>query len=276
MLTDEQKARRSNGIGASDSPIIMGLSTYKTPYQLYLEKIGAISADYEETELQYWGNQIEPLILQKFAQENDVEVVFPDTIYHPDHEFIFANLDGYIPSLNAIVEAKCANSFQRKQWDMAADDGIPKAYLIQIAKQCAIKNADRGYCAVLLGGYEYKQFVYERDLELEKLIIDSDIEFWNCVLNRQEPVSKNCSDSKLKYRNPQPDSEQFATYGTQKLLEQLSLTKSQIKNHQETEENLKMKLMEHMGNSEYLIGQYGEILATWKATKKGNRVFNIK
>jgi len=37
-----------------------------------------------------------------------------------------------------------------------------------------------------------------------------------------------------------------------------------------------MELMSHMGNAEYLVGQDGEMLATWKATKKGTRVFNIK
>ena len=41
-------------------------------------------------------------------------------------------------------------------------------------------------------------------------------------------------------------------------------------------DKFKMELMSHMGNAEYLMGQEGEILATWKATKKGTRVFNIK
>ena len=188
MLTDKQRLNRRNGLGASDSPIIMGYSSYKTPYQLYLEKTGLIEVEDEVTEQQYWGNEIEPLILKRFSEENGVEITYPDTIYHGDHRFIFCNLDGWIPSENAVIEVKCANSFQRKEWDMALTDGIPLTYLIQIAKQCAITNASKGYCAVLIGGMEYKQFIYERDKSLEDLIIKSDIDFWHCVENRIEPA----------------------------------------------------------------------------------------
>lgn len=52
--------------------------------------------------------------------------------------------------------------------------------------------------------------------------------------------------------------------------------KIKLKKLNEDEDMFKMHLMSHMGNAEYLVGQEGEILATWKATKKGTRVFNIK
>src|SRR5258706_5017843 len=191
MLTDEQRANRHKGLGASDTPIIMGYSTYKTPYQLYLEKIGAIESDDEMTEQQYWGNALEPIIINRFAEENDVQIRFPDTDYHPDYPFIFANLDGWVESEDAVIEAKSANRFQRKEWDMALTDGIPLVYLIQIAKQCLIMNATRGYCAVLIGGMKYKQFIYEHDAVLEELILKADIEFWDCVQKRIAPEPIN-------------------------------------------------------------------------------------
>ena len=42
MITEKQRQERKLGIGGSDMPIILGLSTYKTPYQLYLEKTGIV------------------------------------------------------------------------------------------------------------------------------------------------------------------------------------------------------------------------------------------
>src|ERR1017187_7627754 len=125
MLTEEQRQRRKDGLGASDSSIIMGYSTYKTPYQLYLEKTGIVSDEESQTEQQYWGNALEPAILRRFEQENKVTITTPDTIYHPDFPFIFANLDGWISATQSVVEAKCVNSFQRGQWDSAMSDGIP-------------------------------------------------------------------------------------------------------------------------------------------------------
>lgn len=276
MLTDEQRAKRHEGIGASDTPIIMGYSTYKTPYQLYLEKIGAVESDQEITEQQYWGNALEPLIIKRFSEENNVEVTFQDTVFHPEFPFIFANLDGWIPSENSVVEAKSANSFQRKEWDMALSDGIPLVYLIQIAKQCAITNATRGYCAVLIGGMEYKQFIYERDAALEQLIIQADLEFWNCVTKRIEPDPISTSDCRLKFRTPSPDKISQATFGTSHTLVDLMNVKIKIKQLNDEEDKLKMHLMTHMQDAEYLVGQEGELLATWKATKKGTRVFNLK
>lgn len=276
MLTDEQRAKRHEGIGASDTPIIMGYSTYKTPYQLYLEKTGAIDSDEEMTEQQYWGNALEPIIINRFAEENDVKVTFPDTVYHPDYPYIFANLDGWIESENAIIEAKSANSFQRKEWDMALTDGIPLVYLIQVAKQCLITNASRGYCAVLIGGMEYKQFIYERDAALEDLILKADIEFWRCVQNRIEPDPMSTSDCRLKFPKPHPDKIVASNFRTANALVGLMNVKASIKDLTEQEDKLKMELMSHMGHAEYLMGQEGELVATWKATKKGTRVFNIK
>lgn len=276
MLTDEQRGNRLAGLGASDSPIIMGYSTYKTPYQLYLEKTGTISPDNEMTEQQYWGNALESAILNRFAEENNVKISFPDTVYHPKHPFIFANLDGWIESERAVVEAKCVNSFQRKEWDMACSDGIPLIYLIQIAKQCAITDASRGYCAVLIGGMEYKQFVYERDGALEELIIKSDIDFWESVQKKIEPEPINTSDCRLKFKTPSPEKIALATFKTGNALAQLMNVKMKMKTLSDDEDMYKMHLMAHMGNAEYLMGQEGDLLATWKANKKGTRVFNIK
>ena len=276
MLTDAQRAVRHEGIGASDTPIIMGYSSYKTPYQLYLEKIGAIDASEEMTEQQYWGNALEPIILTRFSEENDVRVTFPDTVHHPDYPFIFANLDGWVASENAVIEVKSANSYQRKEWDMALTDGIPLVYLIQVAKQCLITNATRGYCAVLIGGMEYKQFIYERDAALEDLILKADIEFWRCVQNRIEPDPMSTSDCRLKFPTPHPDKIADANFRTMNALVGLMNVKASIKDLNAEEDRLKMELMSHMGNAEYLMGQDGELVATWKATKKGTRVFNIK
>ncbi len=276
MLTEEQRLRRCEGLGASDTAIIMGYSTYKTPYQLYLEKTGVISQDDELTEQQYWGNALEPIIIKRFAEENNADVTFPDTVYHPDYPFIFANLDGWIESERAVVEAKSANSFMRKEWDMACSDGIPMVYLIQIAKQCAIMNASRGYCAVLIGGMEYKQFIYERDVALEELIIQADIDFWHCVQNGIEPDPISTSDCRLKFPTPNPDKVAQSTFKTGNALCELQNVKLKLKRLEQDEDEYKMQLMSHMGTAEYLMGQEGQILATWKANKKGTRVFNIK
>lgn len=276
MITEEQRKKRMEGLGASDSPIVMGYSKFKTPYQLYLEKRGMVTDEDEMSEQQYWGNALEPAILKRFEEQNGVIITHPDTIYHPEHKFIFANLDGWIESERAVVEAKCANSFQRKDWDLQADDGIPLGYLVQLAKQCFLADAVRGYCAVLIGGNEYRQYTYERDMTLENIIIASDIRFWEYVTEGIEPDPINTNDCRLKYRIPQPDRIVESNYRTTQAHHELQSIKEKIKELGKLEEHFKMQVMQHMGTAEYLLESDGEIIATWKANKKGTRVLNLK
>jgi predicted phage-related endonuclease len=93
-----------------------------------------------------------------------------------------------------VVEAKNSNTFMAKTWDRAQEDGIPMQYLIQIAKQVACVNCETGYCAVLIGGNEYRQYTYHRDFELEDMIMQADISFWDCVQMRVEPELTQISD----------------------------------------------------------------------------------
>ena len=74
MLTEQQIADRRLGLGGSDMPIIFGLSSYKTPRELYLEKIGASTNQKEITPQQYWGNMHEDTIRRHFFSEHDVEI----------------------------------------------------------------------------------------------------------------------------------------------------------------------------------------------------------
>ena len=276
MLTEEQKKRRLSGLGASDSPIVMGFSSFKTPYELYLEKTGLVSIeDKEESEQQYWGNKLEATIREHFAEFNGVTVETPDTIYHKEHDFIFANLDGFIPELNAVLEIKCANSFMRAQWDAALDDGIPMQYLVQIAKQVALANAGCGYCAVLIGGSEYRQYKYERDLDLERMIIDSDRRFWDCVTNKVEPDPICISDLALMY----PKSTMTSLPVTESIymdIEFIKMERETIRIHEDKMEKLKMNVMSYMKEAECIVEADNRPLATWKQNKRGTRAFLIK
>jgi putative phage-type endonuclease len=273
MITDEQRANRLNGLGASDSAIHMGYSTYKTPYELYLEKTGLISIDDDEmTEQQYWGNALESAILDRFEYENDdTYVTYPETVYHKDYPFIFANLDAYDKAHNMVIEAKNSNSFMRAEWD----DGIPMQYMIQIAKQVAIMDAEGGYCAVLIGGCEYRQFIYERDRELEEMIIKADLNFWSCVQHRIEPELLTISDAMRKYVDAKKGKRIEAHPMLNDHLNILANTKLSLSQMTKQQDKAKLAVMTYMGDAESLVNESGKTICTWKQGKK-SRTFLIK
>lgn len=276
MITEEQRKARLQGLGASDSPIIMGSSTYKTPYELFLEKTGIISmTEQVETERQFWGNKLESVILQHFAELNGVDVTTPDTVHHKDYDFLFANLDGYIPIQNAVVEVKNVGSFMRKEWDDSFQDGVPAQYLIQIAKQVMVAEADKGYFAILIGGNEYLQFEYERDQELENMILEADLKFWECVQTKTEPALVNLNDYKLKFPTSVPDKKISSTPFIDGALSLFVNAKQRASKEEELMEKAKMDIMAHMGDSDCLINSEGKNIATWKTGKRG-RSFLVK
>lgn len=262
-------------IGGSDMPIIMGLSSYKTAYQLYLEKIG-VSESSDTTELQYWGHAIEPVIISEFSKRNDVRVESRATIHHKEYDFLRANLDGFIPEMNAVLEVKCSSFFMKDCWGDEGSDYIPMTYLVQVAFYCAVTDADAAYIAVLIGGNEYRQYKYTRDFDIENLIMDAALAFWERVETLSPPEPEDETDLRIKYASPEADKCVSVNESSAATLLDLIEAKSQIKAMQEREKLLKFELMKYMGDCENLIGLDNEILATWKLNKKGTRTLLIK
>ena len=293
MFTEQQIEERKLGIGGSDMPIILGLSNYKTPYQLYLEKIGEVGSSYEETELQEWGHRIEPLIRIKFAEKHNLKLRAPvedikyaplcglitydlETVVHPFHEYLRGNLDGFIPELNAVHEIKCSNQFMANEWGEDGSDVIPMTYLVQVAHYCAVTNADYAYITVLIGGHNYREFKYTRDLELEATVIDAAKEFWNYVKTKTPPPPVNQVDLKLMFPRHNPEKTIMAPQDITELLSTLGETRLKIKELSQIEEKYKFNIMEFMQDSECMTDQSGKPLVYWKSNKRGARTFLVR
>lgn len=278
MITEEQREKRKLGIGGSDMPIILGLSKYKTPYQLYLEKKGIISTSDEMSQLQYWGNRLEPIIRDEFADRNNVIIQTPDTIIHPFHDFMRANVDGYISEWDAVLEVKCSTQYMANEWGESGSDNIPMAYLVQVAHYCYVLNASCAYIAVLIGGHDYRQYKYTRDLELEKSIIEAAKEFWNAVQNDDAPPPFNQIDLRMMFPRHREDksisiAESDVVSGH---LMNINDIKMKMKELKSTEEELRFNIMKHMKDAECLTDEEGNPLVTWKTNKRGSRTFLLK
>jgi putative phage-type endonuclease len=276
MITEQQREERKLGIGGSDMPIILGLSNYKTPYQLYLEKTGEVENNNEMTPFQYWGHQLEGVIRDEFAKRNNVVIETPDSLVHPFHDFLRGNVDGFIPEWNAVLEVKCSAGFMAHEWGEDGSDVIPMQYLVQVAHYCAVMNADCAYIAVLIGGNDYREFKYTRDFDLESKIIDAAKKFWECVQTRTPPEPINQVDLKLMY--PKHDPEKTKTIAPE-VAEQLTTlvdTRFKIKQLSEVEEKYKFNIMQFMQDAEVLVNLNNEPLVSWKANKRGTRTFLMK
>ncbi len=276
MITEEQRIERQLGIGGSDMPIILGLSKYKTPYQLYLEKIGNSELSTEETQYQYWGSKLESIVREEFALRNNVEVQTPSPSIHPKYDFLRGNLDGFITDWNAVLEIKCASQFMSNEWGEDGSDIIPMPYLVQVAHYCAVTNSDCAYIAVLIGGNDYRQFKYVRDFELEKQLIEKARQFWNCVQTKTPPNPINQIDLRLMYPAHSPEKTVKVKPEIVDQLTTLANTRFKIKELSEVEEQYKFNIMQFMQDAECLTDETGRPIVSWKANKRGTRNFLMK
>lgn len=276
MITKQQREERKLGIGGSDMPIIMGLSSYKTPYQLYLEKTGQIDLPDEENQLQYWGNRLEGLIRDEFTQRNNVSVETPETIVHPFYPFLRANIDGFIPEWNAVLEVKCSSQFMSSHWGEDGSDVIPMPYLVQVAHYCAVTNADSAYIAVLIGGNDYREYKYVRDAELEQHVIEAAKAFWDCVQTKTPPAAINQVDLRLMFPTHREEKKVPVNTDIAQQLTTLSKTRFQIKELSEVEEQYKFNIMQFMQDAECLVDDSGRPIVSWKSNKRGSRTFLLK
>ena len=66
---------RKRGIGGSDASIVCGISRYKSPVQLWMEKTDQIPPQ-EAGEAAYWGNQLEALVREEFSKRTGSDLQF--------------------------------------------------------------------------------------------------------------------------------------------------------------------------------------------------------
>jgi putative phage-type endonuclease len=276
MINKQQKEDRKSHLGGSDMAVILGLSSYKTAYELYLEKKGLLEDNLEETQFQYWGNRLENVLKEEFERRNNLEIIQIETAEHPLYPFLKGNLDGYITQLNAVWEAKTSSSFMTHMWGEQGSDIVPMEYLIQLATYCSIKNCDEGYFSVLIGGNDYREYKYKRDRELEEKIIDAACEFWDALQSSSPPPPINQIDLKLMFPIHSKDKCKKINEEIEIDLIQLKGIKSQIKEFEEIEEKARFNIMRYMEDCEVLTDEEGSPLCTWKTNTRGSRTFLLK
>jgi predicted phage-related endonuclease len=168
---EESSELRARGIGSSDAPKIANLVKWRTPYQLYMERIGLVEPQ-DAGEAAYWGTKLEPVILSNYAEQSGLNVVAksplgdpwydvhkPDgsthsvrfldddgrwkdaidlvkEVWHSDIDYMLAHLDGVACSddgrIVRVVEAKTAGIWIADEFGKSGTDEIPDRYLVQV------------------------------------------------------------------------------------------------------------------------------------------------
>jgi len=172
---------RRNHLGASDAPIIMGISPWKTPFQLWEEKLG-MAAEQEETFAMKRGTEMEPEARKAFEDATNLEM-FPQVVHHPQHKFMIASMDGLTLDGTAGVEIKCPG---QKAHSIAKEGNVPEYYMPQLQHQLACLSLTMLYY-YSFDGVEGVIIEIHRDEKYIAELIKREKEFWQCVIDKVPP-----------------------------------------------------------------------------------------
>lgn len=188
MLTLEQKVLRTKGIGGSDAPVVAGLSPFKSPYQLYLEKRGEAPTDDEETLQMELGTILEEPVAKLYCRKTGRELRRQPLVFHDDHPFMLANIDRQIIN-NArgpgIYEGKTTNEFSGRDIASAAD--VPDHYYIQAQHYMAVYGYEWASFGILIGTSRFVWCDIDRHDGVIAELIRQEREFWDRVQSGDPP-----------------------------------------------------------------------------------------
>lgn len=178
---DEWLEWRRQGLGGSDIPIILGLTSWGSPGEVWASKVDPEHPGIVATERMQWGNILENIVIDEWARRHDID---PETIKrqvrveHAEHPWRRATLDGLRDAV--VVEAK--NTSERP-WDT-----LPEHYRAQNLWQIGnTPGATEGVVIALHQGIELVEYPVEFDADLYERLAGFAAKFWQNVLDRRHP-----------------------------------------------------------------------------------------
>jgi putative phage-type endonuclease len=142
----EWHAHRANYRNASETPIVMGLSPWVTPYQLWLQKTGRAKPEMNAPKAR--GTQLEPAARLAYEALTG-QIMQPLVLVDGDYS---ASLDGLTFDGSLIVEIKCPYKGKASNLWQAVEAGeIPAYYQWQIQHQLVVAGATQAHLYVFDG-----------------------------------------------------------------------------------------------------------------------------
>lgn len=180
------KARRK-GLGSSDAPAVLGVSSFASPLDVYADKRGLVPP-FEGNAFTEAGKRLEPVIAKWAADELGLELSNPGAhrLYrHPKHATLFATPDRVIthdperPGERGILELKNTNAWRAEDWD--EEPPIPVQVQVQHQIECTREKlgATFGRVAVLIGGNDLR-FTPPIDFNRDfcAVMVEKELRFW--------------------------------------------------------------------------------------------------
>ena len=244
---------RKTGIGASDCPILMGVSPYSTPYKLWRSKM------YDEDLIKSHpgmkrGHDLEPIAREEFIKATGIGVN-PVVCVSDKRKWQYASLDGLSNDETILIEIKCPNK------EIFADikrGNIPEHYLWQIQHQLCVTECEQAFLCAYNGKELIIREVLPDEQMIEELLLKEE-EFWykNIMLFDAPPMTKE-DEEEVYAENNSPEFE-IMSYEWKRLCDLEEAIKKQ-------KEDLKKQMIQACNN----VPTKGCGITVYFQSRKGN------
>ena len=180
--TKEWLEMRKNCIGASDAPIIMGTSPWKTALQLWEEKLGLREPPQMNAAMAR-GHELEPIARQAYNDQTG-NCVEEEVVFHPEYKWMMASLDGISLDRSMVVEIKCPGQADH---DLAGSGIVPEKYYAQLQHQLATICLNQLHYFSYRDG-EFHLIEVKRDEKFIKSMILKEKAFYKCMQDFDPPA----------------------------------------------------------------------------------------
>lgn len=257
-----REARR-RGIGGSDAAAVAGVSRWKSPVEVWLEKTGQLIDDGHDSEAAYWGRVLEDVVADEFTRRTGKKLRRRNAILaHPEYPFMIANVDRLVVGEEAGFEAKTTSAYSAREWE----EGVPAEYELQCQHYMAVTGYPRWYIAVLVGGNKFIHKTIERDEEVISYLIRIEREFWHLVETKTPPPLDGSPSSARVLEAMYPESEAGSVVElpptAQELISEYEAACEAEKAAGERKEAAANRLKEMLGKAE--VGLCAGRRVTWK------------
>lgn len=264
---------RRKGIGGSDVAAILGLSPWKTPYQVYREKRKEVE-DWQGNEATDWGKRMEPAIRQWYSDTTGRCVRLPDKIlFNSQYPFMLASLDGFTDDPRG-VEIKTARS--GKGWGEPGTNEIPDYYFLQVQHYMVVTGFEVFDVPVSIGGGSPELYEVPADKELQEMIIEAEAAFWQRVVDGNPPDPTTYADAVQRFGSVRAEGAVIASGCDVLTAIELRQVRQGLSTLEAKEEELKGRLIISLGESgSDLIDSEGTTLITYRMGN-GRKSLDIK
>lgn len=270
MSHEEWLLHRKKGIGGSDAGAICGLNPFKSAVAVYLDKTSDVT-EKSDNEAMRQGRDLEQYVAERFVEETGKKVRRANAIFlHPDHDFMFANVDRLIVGEDAGLECKTASAYAADKWK---DGKIPPEYELQCHHYMAVTGAKAWYIACVILGKGFVWQKIERDEEVIQMLVELEADFWNNNVLAEKMPSPDGSVAaeeiiKEKYTASTPD-KQIELFGFDEKLKrrkEISELEDRLKKEKaQIEQEIKV----YMDDAER--AESGQFSVSWKSVES-NRI----